>query len=116
MTINEYADMCYTRSRDAGWWDGNLRENPLAFSNKLFLIVSELVESLEADRKDLADDKLPHRHGREVELADATIRIFDLAGAFGFDLEGAINEKLEFNRTREDHTREHRASKNGKKY
>ena len=36
----------------------------------------------------------------EVELADAVIRIADLAGALGLDLGGAIAEKLEYNRNR----------------
>lgn len=33
----------------------------------------------------------------------------------GYDLEGAITEKLAFNAVRLDHTREHRATENGKK-
>jgi len=66
----------------------------------LALIHSEISEALEADRKDLMDDKLPHRKGLEVELADAAIRIFDMAGGLDLDLGGAIVEKLEFNRKR----------------
>jgi hypothetical protein len=62
------------------------------------------------------DTHLVHRSSTEVELADAVIRIMDICGAFGFDLEGAIKEKLVYNRFRVDHTREHRASDGGKKY
>ncbi len=40
---------------------------------------------MEGERKDLMDDKLPHRKMAEVELADALIRIFDYAGAYGYD-------------------------------
>jgi len=58
---------------------------------------------------------LPHRKMAEVELADIVIRVCDLAGAKGFDLGGAIAEKLEYNRTRKDHTREARAAEGGKK-
>ena len=35
------------------------------------LIVSEIAEAMEGERKDLMDDKLPHRKMAEVELADA---------------------------------------------
>jgi hypothetical protein len=38
--------------------------------------------------------------GAVVELADCVIRIFDLCGALGLDLEGAIEAKHAYNRTR----------------
>lgn len=118
--INSLVDICHGASRAAGWWtdkDGNdLTLNPLIFSNKLMLTVSELAEAMEADRKDLMDDKLPHRDGREVELADAVIRILDLAGAFNMDLGGAIEEKMAFNRVRPDHQKEAREAAGGKAY
>ncbi len=71
---------------------------------------------MEGHRKGLADDKLPHRLMVEVELADAVIRIADLAGALGLDLGGAIAEKLEYNRNRPDHKPENRNADGGKKY
>lgn len=80
------------------------------------LTVSELAEAMEGDRKALPDDKLPHRQMREVELADAVIRIFDMAGGFELDLAGAIMEKLEYNRQRADHKMENRQQANGKAY
>ena len=82
----------------------------------LMLMVSELAEAMEADRKGLVDDKLPHRIGLEVELADAAIRIFDTAGGEGLDVAGAMVEKLAFNAVRPDHKPENRAKDNGKKY
>lgn len=107
---------CHGDAKKAGWWNNDLIKNPLTFSNKLMLVVSELAEAMEADRKGLMDDKLPHRDGREVELADAIIRIFDLAGAYQFDLAGAIVEKMAFNAKREDHKKEVREGKYGKRY
>jgi NTP pyrophosphatase (non-canonical NTP hydrolase) len=111
---------CHGASKAAGWWnakDGTaLQDNPLIFSNKLMLTVSELAEAMEGDRKNLMDDKLPHRTMREVELADAVIRICDLAGAFGMDLGGAIEEKMAFNAIRPDHKIENRVLEGGKSY
>jgi NTP pyrophosphatase (non-canonical NTP hydrolase) len=80
------------------------------------LIVSEVSEAMEGERKNLMDDKLPHRKMVEVELADALIRIFDYAGAFGYDLQGAYEDKRDYNATREDHTLEARGRANGKKW
>jgi hypothetical protein len=54
------------------------------------LMHSELSEAMEGERKNLMDDKLPHRKMAEVELADTLIRIFDYAGAYGYDLDGAV--------------------------
>jgi hypothetical protein len=52
----------------------------------------------------------------EVELADAVIRIFDLAGGYGLDLGGALAEKLEYNASRADHKPENRKDLFGKKF
>lgn len=82
----------------------------------LMLIVSELSEAMEGHRKNLMDDKLPHRTMLEVELADAVIRIFDMAGGLELDLGGAVQEKLAYNATRVDHTNEARKAKGGKAY
>ena len=142
----------------------------------LMLVVSELSEALEGDRKGLMDDKLPHRKMAEVELADAYIRLLDVAAGtgfnvsrlrgqysfvanfgenllelvgtimlaynrykrdnptidafisqsltqieqlsafYGFDLMGAFEEKMEFNRMRADHKIDNRKAEGGKKY
>lgn len=65
---------------------------------------------------DRMDDKLPHRRMAEVELADALIRIFDYAGAHGYDLDGAVIEKRSFNKTRADHKAAARLADGGKKW
>lgn len=119
-SVQMLQDACHGAARFAGWWadsDGRMvTENPYCFSNKLMLVVSELGEAMEGDRKNLPDDKLPHRPMREVELADALIRIFDLAGAYDMDLAGAVVEKMEYNAQRADHKPENRAKDGGKKY
>jgi hypothetical protein len=82
----------------------------------LCLIHSEISEAMEGERKDLMDDKLPHRKMAEVELADALIRILDYAAGFGYDIHGAMVEKLAYNRTREDHQHEARKIAGGKQF
>jgi NTP pyrophosphatase (non-canonical NTP hydrolase) len=52
----------------------------------------------------------------EVELADALIRICDLAGYLGLDLGGAYRAKLEYNENRADHKPENRAIEGGKRF
>lgn len=82
----------------------------------LCLVHSEISEALEGHRKGLPDDKLPHRPMLEVELADAVIRIFDLAAGLGLDLGGAYAEKMAYNAVRADHQLESRKAAGGKKY
>lgn len=113
--------MCHGAAKQAGWWkDIHTGEDvigrPHCVGEKLMLIVSEVAEAMEGHRKNLNDDKLPHRKMIEVELADAVIRIFDLAGALNLDLGGAIAEKMAFNATRNDHKLENRKAAGGKAY
>lgn len=82
----------------------------------LCLVHSEISEAMEGARKNLMDDKLPHRRMLEVELADAMIRMFDIAGAYGLDLGGAIAEKRAYNANRADHKIENRLKADGKKF
>lgn len=103
----------------AGWWKTNPETGttvPRNVGELLCLVHSEISESMEGFRKDLMDDKLPHRKMAEVELADALIRIFDIAGYYDFDLDAAIAEKRAYNKVRADHKPENRAKEGGKKF
>jgi NTP pyrophosphatase (non-canonical NTP hydrolase) len=82
----------------------------------LMLAVSELAEALEGHRKNLMDDKLPHRTMFEVEIADCVIRLLDMAGGLQLDLGVAFEEKMTYNAVRADHQREQRRKADGKKY
>ena len=116
MTLTEWAAHCHERNQS--WWHDPATGERLS-RNKgelLMLMVTELSETMEGERKSLMDDHLPHRRMAEVELADALIRIFDYAGGFGYDLEGAVREKLEYNATRADHKPENRLKPGGKKW
>lgn len=118
--INNIADICHSASKASGWWSNLLTGEPLFMTqervgDKLMLVVTEIAEAKEGHRKGLMDNHLPNRSMVEVELADAVIRIFDLAGAMGLDIGGAIIEKLAYNATRADHKIEHRKGAGGKK-
>lgn len=123
-SINELSKEIHEANVKAGWWndtktgEGLLNSNvtPFVIGTKIMLVVTELSEAIEGYRKDLMDDKLPHRKMVEVELADAMIRIMDTAGALEMDLEGAITEKCQFNSQRADHKVENRIKTNGKKF
>lgn len=115
-TLKDYSAEC--RLANDQWWRCLITGEPLT-RNKgelLALIHSEVSECLEGVRKNLMDDKLPHRRMEEVELADALIRIFDYAGGYGLDLEGAYQEKMAYNAARADHKREHRLAAGGKQF
>ena len=117
----ELVRICHGASTAAGWWNDLQTGEPMVnrphiVGEKLMLIVSEVSEAMEGHRKGLPDDKLPHRSMIEVELADAMIRIADLAGALRLDLGGAIAEKMAFNAVRPDHKLENRLAEGGKAY
>ena len=180
--VNEYAEAVHRQNCERGWWDDPLRCSFQA----LQLVITEIAEATEGDRKDAWDDHLPERKAAEVELADAFIRLLDLAGRHGwtyreprrqghdgvpgalfgsarnlatahlaivamvaelaealytasvsaartryrtvvfyvfklaeregYDLWGAVDEKLAYNKTRADHDRTARAAFHGKRY
>lgn len=119
--VQELTALCYSRSYHAGWWhDPKTNEEFLdtvhVIATKLCLIHSEISEAMEGYRKNKKDDHLPNRPMVEVELADAVIRIMDLAGRLSLDLAGAILEKLEYNSKRPDHKPENRAKAGGKAF
>lgn len=126
--VSLIVETCYGAARTAGWWTDPATGRPLAgpivpgqssprnVPELLCLIHSEISEAMEGYRKGLMDDKLPHRTMLEVELADALIRICDMAGGLHLDLAGAVEEKLAYNAQREDHKLSERMKAGGKKF
>lgn len=107
MRVNTLVDMAHENAVKHGFW-----ESPMPFATAIALIHSELSEALEEDRKGMPlvyhnkGSKKPE--GVAVELADAVIRIFDLCGHLGVDLEKVLAEKMAYN--------EGRSYKHGKEY
>lgn len=173
-----FAERAHWDSVRAGWYSDPKTGEPIPRDRgEMFCLMhSEVSEAMEGVRKNLMDDKLPHRKMVEVELADVLIRIADyadyvqnsvqildsamlmrdhevtnlgdaltgvhaalslaylnqgngatpmgaavrlivnIADHLKLDLEAAIREKMEFNKTRKDHTLEARRAANGKAF
>lgn len=75
--------------------------------SKLMLVVSELGEACEEARKpdwcynqSSPDPQTGKPEGFASEIADAIIRLLDISGAFGIDIELEIEKKMHYNVTR----------------
>lgn len=88
-SVNKLCDEAYETAKSKGWHDSEREMGTL-----LMLIVGEVSEAMEADRRNEG------QHRVIEELADVCIRIFDLCGKNGWDLEGIIYKKMEFNKGR----------------
>ena len=99
LTLNGLVKTAHKAAADKGFWDTtpNLGE-------KIALIHSELSEALEEVRAGHAPDEVYEVDGKPeglpIELADAVIRIADLCGYYGIDLNAVVHQKLLYNRAR----------------
>jgi NTP pyrophosphatase (non-canonical NTP hydrolase) len=98
--INDLVLTSHLIAIDKGFWEDatDAEENELRYNNmignKLMLITSEISECQDALRSGEPASKVAE------ELADAMIRICDLVGYLGYDIEHVIFEKTERNKTR----------------
>lgn len=87
-----------------GWWDNCYSNESVSekIPEKILLVHCELSEAIEEFRNGRIEtwynDLKPE--GVFVELADAIIRILDLAGACGVDMQKLILEKHDYNLSR----------------
>ena len=80
--------LCHSIAKSKGFWDEKRN-----IGEALMLIVTELAEGMEAYRK---QDEANFRE----EMADTFIRLFDLCGGLGIDIEAEIMKKCEKNKLR----------------
>lgn len=75
----------------------------VAFRNsRLALVMTEIAEVIEACRVgNPVSEKIPPFSNAEEEMADAIIRLMDIAEGYGWNVIGAIFAKMEYNKTRE---------------
>lgn len=101
VTVNDLVVESYNCAKEKGWHDPTK-----SFGEEIALCHAELSEAIEEYRNGYAPDLMYYSaygdkpEGVPVELADVIIRIFDMCGKYGIDIEAAIITKQEFNRTR----------------
>ena len=121
-TIAELSKEIHENARSKGFWDKERNMGEM-----LMLIVSEVSETMEADRVDYVADvkrfnkimegwddthyaydnafknafKQTIKSSFEDELADVVIRVMDLAYSRNIDLEWHIKQKMKYNSMRE---------------
>lgn len=103
MKISELVTKAYETAKSKGFHEPGRN---ISFGDRIALCHTELSEALEAYRStghfdQWLDGKKPE--GVPSELADTVIRICDMCGVYGINLEKAIEEKLAFNATRPVH-------------
>lgn len=112
--IQELSKAIHKNAQEKGFW-----EEPVNIAEKLMLVVSELSEALEADRKkvycrtsmlavngwvsdeDFCESFKKHvKDTFEDEIADAIIRLLDLCQKLNIPIEAHIEAKMRYNSTR----------------
>ena len=98
--LNELANMVHENAVNHGWW-----EDKRSFGEIIALFHSEVSEAWEEYRNHrmptetyFGDNGQPE--GIPTELADVIIRVLDYCGQEGIDIERALLDKHNYNKTR----------------
>jgi NTP pyrophosphatase (non-canonical NTP hydrolase) len=100
MNLNTLRDICHNAAKEKGWYSPPPAELEAKFVANVHGEVSEFWEAHRKGTLDQPCDKPCGLTCREEEMADILIRVFDMAGCWGVDLDHAVSEKLAYNRTR----------------
>lgn len=93
MNLSTIVGEAYSTATQKGFWD-KAPSRKMMICTKLLLIHSEITEAMEAIREGDGDGNLGE------ELADAVIRIADLAGFAQIDLDFEVKQKMAINKAR----------------
>lgn len=102
MKISEMQEQAHLTAKNKGWWE-YIADPDAHIPVLLCLIHSEVSEALEDFRENkmsttIREDGKPE--GLPSELADIVIRVGDMCGALGIDLEFEIRQKMAHNAMR----------------
>jgi hypothetical protein len=98
MKINDFVREIHNNAKEKGWHDE--KRSALEIHALIHSEISEATEEVRSNRPSGMYTCEGKPEGEPVELVDAVIRIMDYFGSKGWDLEGILMAKMEYNKTR----------------
>lgn len=122
--VQKAVNACHDSAHASGWWTNlstgeQMNTIQRGIADLYLLMISEVVEAYEGHRKDnKPDEHLPQYRSKDVEIADAFIRVCDYMGQRmkeGAPMQQIVCDKLQYNMRRQDHKLDNRKKDGGKK-